>query len=141
MRDPNRIDRILATLRTEWVMSPDLRLGQLIVNAIRPSRPCPQVFFTEDTVVEAGLMSSSTEPRATQTAHEVVLELTSSESLVLFELVSRFSEQEKLSVEDPAEAKVLNKVCGLLEKQLVEPFEKNWLSLLDQARRTVCPVE
>ena len=30
MRDPNRIDPILARLRAAWIASPDLRLGQLL---------------------------------------------------------------------------------------------------------------
>ena len=55
MRDPDRIDRILDLLREVWARHPDLRLGQLIVNAIRPPEPCPQVFYPEDDVIEAGL--------------------------------------------------------------------------------------
>jgi len=48
MRDPARIDDVLAALRAAWVASPDLRLGQLIVNAIRPANPCPDVFHADD---------------------------------------------------------------------------------------------
>lgn len=48
MRDPTRIDAMLAALRETWLESPDLRLGQLIVNAVRPSAPCPEVFYVED---------------------------------------------------------------------------------------------
>jgi hypothetical protein len=51
MRDPARIDQMLELLREVWTRSPDLRLGQLIVNAVRPSDPCPEVFSIEDTVL------------------------------------------------------------------------------------------
>lgn len=55
MRDPNRIDRVLDLLRQYWTQYPDMRLGQIVVCAIRPKEPCPQVFFAEDDVTEAGL--------------------------------------------------------------------------------------
>lgn len=32
MRDPARINRMIELLRAAWLASPDLRLGQLIVN-------------------------------------------------------------------------------------------------------------
>jgi len=57
MRDPARIDDVLAALRAAWVESPDLRLGQLIVNAVRPSNPCPEVFHAEDGALLRGLTS------------------------------------------------------------------------------------
>lgn len=54
-RDPNRIEPLLALLREVWVQCPDLRLAQIIVNVIRPASPAPQIFFTEDDVIERGL--------------------------------------------------------------------------------------
>lgn len=48
MRNPARIDEILSALRATWEESPDLRLGQLIVNAVRPTTPCPEVFHAQD---------------------------------------------------------------------------------------------
>ena len=57
MRDPARIDDVLAALRAAWVESPDLRLGQLIVNAVRPKESCPEVFYTEDDVLLQRLVS------------------------------------------------------------------------------------
>jgi hypothetical protein len=57
MRDPGRIDVVLAALRAAWVESPDLRLGQLIVNAVRPSNPGPEVFHAEDDAILRGLTS------------------------------------------------------------------------------------
>ena len=57
MRDPARIDDVLAALRAAWQESPDLRLGQLIVNAVRPTQPCPEVYHAEDDVLLRGLIS------------------------------------------------------------------------------------
>jgi hypothetical protein len=57
MRDPARIDDVLAAVRAAWAESPDLRLGQLIVNAVRPTHPCPEVFYTEDDALVQGLKS------------------------------------------------------------------------------------
>src|SRR5687768_5786193 len=109
MRDPARIDRILAAVRKVWVEYPDLRLGQLIVNAIRPSRPCPQVFYPEDSVLESGLKGYPGNERPPYTAGEVTLELSLNEAIVLFELLARFSNDDKpFKVEDPAESQVLH---------------------------------
>lgn len=56
MRDPRRIDEILAVVREIWENEPDLRLGHLVVKGIRPSDPCPQIFYAEDDVLLAGLL-------------------------------------------------------------------------------------
>ena len=55
MRDPQRIDQILDVLREIWELQPDLRLGQIVVGAIRPDDPCPQVFYAEDNALLQGL--------------------------------------------------------------------------------------
>ncbi len=57
MRDPARIDDVLAAVRAAWAESPDLRLGQLIVNAVRPTNSCPEVFYAEDHALVQGLRS------------------------------------------------------------------------------------
>jgi len=43
MRNPDRIDSVLAAIKHAWVLQPDLRLGQLIVN-MAGGDP----FYTED---------------------------------------------------------------------------------------------
>lgn len=48
MRDQARIDDVLEEIRKTWIESPDLRLGQLVVNAVRPAQPCPELFGMED---------------------------------------------------------------------------------------------
>jgi hypothetical protein len=55
MRDPKRIKEILDVLRDVWEHQPDLRLGQIVINAIRPVEPCPQVFHAEDHALLEGL--------------------------------------------------------------------------------------
>ena len=66
--------------------------------------------------------------------HLVRLELTRDEALVLFELLARFDDNERLSIEDQAEKHALWNLHGLLEKQLVELFDPHYSALLDAAR-------
>lgn len=55
MRDPSRIKEILAVLEKIWSANPDLRLGQIIVNATQSKEPCPEVFYLEDSKLLARL--------------------------------------------------------------------------------------
>jgi hypothetical protein len=48
MRDPERIDGVLAVVREVWQRYPDMRLGQLLVNAVQPSEPCSELYSIED---------------------------------------------------------------------------------------------
>lgn len=63
-RDPARIDWVLATLREAWVKEPQLRLGQLIVNALSLAETpdLGTVYCTEDDILvrHLKLMSSAT---------------------------------------------------------------------------------
>jgi uncharacterized protein YihD (DUF1040 family) len=72
MRDPARIDDVLAALRAAWAESPDLRLEQLIVNTVRPSNPCPEIIYTEDDALAQGLNSLRELLQATKDAGTVV---------------------------------------------------------------------
>jgi hypothetical protein len=64
MRDPARIVKILGRLLTVWEAHPDLRLGQLIINAamVRPNHLDP--FYIEDEVLISKLeaLVKSTRP-------------------------------------------------------------------------------
>jgi len=64
----------------------------------------------------------------------VHLELSADEALVFFEFVNRFTESDQLSIADQAEARALWNLCGLLEKQLAQPFSAKYSDLLAQAR-------
>jgi uncharacterized protein YihD (DUF1040 family) len=48
MRDPNRIHEILSRLRSIWDDNPDLRLMQILINAINPETRCPELYYLED---------------------------------------------------------------------------------------------
>lgn len=56
MRDPKRIDHILASLQRVWLKNPDLRLAQLLVIAAQPREPCPQIFYADDEAFLEGLL-------------------------------------------------------------------------------------
>ena len=71
------------------------------------------------------------------TEGKVTIELSPSEALVLFEFVSRFSNDEKLEIVDQAEERVLRDVCAMLEKILAEPFSQSYSELLAKAREEV----
>jgi len=44
MRDPNRIGKILDSIKKIWEKYPDMRLGQLICNVLRD----PTLYYVED---------------------------------------------------------------------------------------------
>jgi hypothetical protein len=68
---------------------------------------------------------------------EVVITLPRAQALVLFEFLSRFSDDHKLEIKDQAEERVLWNVCCDLERVLVEPLRSDYDLLLRRARETV----
>lgn len=52
MRDPNRIDTILSLIRNIWYSKPDLRLTQLIMNALKMNQ---DPYYVEDERLEKAL--------------------------------------------------------------------------------------
>ena len=74
----------------------------------------------------------------TTSAKQIVpIELTQSEALVLFEFLSRFTEDEKLEIQDESEQRVLWNILATLEKNLVQPFAENYQFLLNEAQKKV----
>jgi hypothetical protein len=72
----------------------------------------------------------------------ITLTLSKDESLVLFELLSRFSGSDDANVmrlDDESEGVVLQNLTCELERQLVEPFQPNYSRLLDDARARLRP--
>lgn len=56
MRDPERIERIGRLLVQIWLSDPDMRLGQIMANAVMMAGGgAPDLYFVEDEEVEAGL--------------------------------------------------------------------------------------
>lgn len=68
------------------------------------------------------------------TAEPILLEFSRDEALVLFELLSRFSNSGSLALEDQAEEVALWGLTGMFEKVLVEPFREDYAELLNAAR-------
>src|SRR6185437_16807731 len=64
-RDPQRIERVLAVLRDVWLIVPNWRLGQIIVNASESpdNQPCSHIFFLDDAEMEKLLIHMRDELR------------------------------------------------------------------------------
>lgn len=65
---------------------------------------------------------------------EVQITLTKDEALVLFEVLSRFSNTDKLTIEHQSEERALWNLTCLFEEILVEPFQSNYSELLQAAQ-------
>jgi hypothetical protein len=65
---------------------------------------------------------------------KVQIALTADEAIVLFEFLSRFDESDALTIVDQAEARALSNLLGLFQKQLVSPFQHDYLEQLQRAR-------
>ena len=52
MRDPKRINRILGLIKTIWTNNPDMRLTQLIMNALEMNE---DPYYVEDDKIETKL--------------------------------------------------------------------------------------
>ncbi|MET3139125.1 hypothetical protein AAKU61_003504 [Undibacterium sp. GrIS 1.2] len=65
---------------------------------------------------------------------DVHLTITADEAIVLFEFLQRFSNTDKLVIEDQAEERALWNLCCVFEKNLVAPFDKKYTVLLQEAR-------
>lgn len=56
MKDPKRIPNILSEIEKLWLNQPDLRLMQLLINAIRSEDPCSELYSIEDSKLEKRLI-------------------------------------------------------------------------------------
>lgn len=65
---------------------------------------------------------------------EVLLPLTFDEGVVLFEFLQRYSNTDRLVIEDQAEQRALWNLCCIFEKHFTIPLDKNYSDLLTQAR-------
>ena len=65
----------------------------------------------------------------------VQIVLSRDEALVLFELLSRFGDVDKVEIEHQAEQRALWNLCCLLERSLVEPLLPDYRDRLDASRR------
>jgi len=67
-------------------------------------------------------------------SNDVKITFTHDEALVLFEMMSRFSDTDKISIEHQSEERALWNLCCSLEEIMVEPFMENYGELLHEAR-------
>jgi hypothetical protein len=67
--------------------------------------------------------------------HDIHLDADS--ALVLFEFLSRLSDDDRLSIDDAAEGHVLGQIHGVLQSALVEPLEPDYRDLLERARSRI----
>ncbi len=65
---------------------------------------------------------------------KVGIKLTKDEALVLFDFLSRFSNDDKLSIQDQAEEKALWNLSCVFEKALTELFSSDWENIIENAR-------
>lgn len=65
---------------------------------------------------------------------DVEIKLTKDEALVLFDFLSRFSNEDTLSIQDQAEERALWNLTCVFEKILAEPFSEEWQSIVKSAR-------
>lgn len=79
-----------------------------------------------------GSTASEHGPDSSETSRR--LELSAGEYLVLFECFHRMCETERIAISHPAEAVVIDKIAGQLERQLVEPFDPSYPEMLEAAR-------
>jgi len=63
--------------------------------------------------------------------------LTREAEIVLFELLSRFSGQNRISLIDQAEENVLIQILGDLKRRLTEPFDPDYAQIHERALRVV----
>ena len=65
---------------------------------------------------------------------DVTITLTSDEAIVLFEFLQRFSNTDRLMIEDQAEERALWNLCCIFEKTLLVPFDSSYQEALQAAR-------
>lgn len=65
---------------------------------------------------------------------EIKISLTHDEALVLFELLSRFKDSDKLNIEHQSEERALWNFHCLLEEILIEPIKGDYKVALQSAR-------
>jgi hypothetical protein len=65
------------------------------------------------------------------------VEVTDDEIITLFEWAHRFCETDKLAFSHPAEAVVIDKIAGELERSRTEPFRDDYGELLKAARKRI----
>ncbi len=50
-KEPNIESEVLQAIREAWSKYPDMRLTQLLINAIAPDEPCSEIYGVEDSTL------------------------------------------------------------------------------------------
>lgn len=78
MRDPRRIKKVLKTIEDIWRQNPDLRLGQLLGNAV----PESMIYYIEDeTLLDRLCLTYGVDVAKTEEVGSIVEELDEIESM------------------------------------------------------------
>jgi len=104
MRDPNRIPIILSKLEQIWKENPDMRLGQLIVNAARPETANSSIFHIEDEEMLQGISAIGSK------------ETSSNESKDGIPYWERYPDVSKLAVEDLS-IELVEKMLAIIQSE------------------------
>ena len=73
---------------------------------------------------------------------DVTISLTADEALVLFDLLHRWEDDERVGApQHQAEQVALWNLSALLERELVEPFDAGYAGLVSDARARLTPSE
>ena len=75
--------------------------------------------------------------KMTTTDECISIPLTKNQALVLFEWLSNVDESENIKYDHDAEQRIVWKLQAQLEKVLVEPFQDDYVQILEQARNDV----
>ena len=70
-------------------------------------------------------------------SRSATLELTNAEALVFFDFLARFNQQQGFPFADQSEQRILWDLEAMLEKQLKEPLDAEYQTLLRKAREQV----
>ncbi|WP_044617852.1 hypothetical protein [Gynuella sunshinyii] len=63
---------------------------------------------------------------------DIATKLTKDDALVLFEFLSRFFDEDKLSIADQPEQRALWNFTCIVERVLAEPFSENWSYIVSE---------
>jgi hypothetical protein len=90
-----------------------------------------EMSITEEPIPQ---MEDGRRQRIDDSENEVIVKLTQSEALVLFDLCSRFRETDKLAIKDQAEERALWNLVAVLVKDMLEPLQPEYRKRVDEAR-------
>lgn len=126
-REPERIQRILAAIKTIWQRFPDWRLGQLLVNIVPEFEKNP--FYLEDTIIEEKLTEFN--EKFNENKGKVALEFTVGILLVIEKLIKEHHPFEYIGEEGKAIFILSREVAALFKNYY--PFKCKELEIVSMS--------